>query len=249
MRSEPTAMRVRMMSTRPAMMILPSKTPVCLPPDSWMDLAASPIMVYKPVSVTKYSASPVLTIEPDHSFLPEPGSPSESSRGTSTGSDSPVRAAWSTESSSPSIHMPSAGTTLPPRTRMMSPGTIRNTSSMLKVPSRLTGSLRMRPSLSAEIDACAFISSTKPRVALVMSRAKMIQKSIHEPSDAARRPAISIIAGIVPTNCIANMRQSGSFSSGISFLPQYWICASASALVRPAMLGTSGGTSSSPMRL
>jgi len=84
------------MSTRPAMMIFASKTPTCLPPDSWMALAASPIIVFMPVSVTKHSASPVLRIEPDHSFLPEPGSPSESSRGTCTGIDSPVRAAWST---------------------------------------------------------------------------------------------------------------------------------------------------------
>ena len=51
-------MMVRMMSTRPAMMILPSKTPVCLPPDSWMALAASPIIVLRPVSVTSGSYAP-----------------------------------------------------------------------------------------------------------------------------------------------------------------------------------------------
>ena len=98
-------MTVRMMRTRPAMMILASKTPVCLPPLSWIDLAASPIIVFSPVSVTKASASPVLTMEPDQSLQTfEPSGPSGSSRGTSTGRDSPVRAAWSTSSSSPSIH-------------------------------------------------------------------------------------------------------------------------------------------------
>ena len=60
----------------------------------------------------------------------------------------------------------------------------------------------------AAIEACAFISSMKPRVALVMRSAKMIQKSSHEPSTAERRPAISIIAGIAPTNCLANIFQS-----------------------------------------
>jgi hypothetical protein len=40
----------------------------------------------------------------------------------------------------------------------------------------------------------AFISSTKPRVALVMSRAKMIQKSRYDPRERASRPAISICA-------------------------------------------------------
>mmetsp|Transcript_23918 Transcript_23918/g.61085 ORF Transcript_23918/g.61085 Transcript_23918/m.61085 type:complete len:248 (+) Transcript_23918:2148-2891(+) len=234
MSSEPTAMRVRMMRTRPAMMILASKTPTCLPPDSWMDLAASPIMVCRPVSVTSASHSPTLTIEPDQSFLPEPGSPSESSRGTATGSDSPVRAAWSTASSSPSTHLASAGTTLPPRRKTMSPGTISTTLSGVNLPSRLTGSLRTMPSLRAEMEACALTSSMKPRVALVMRSAKMIQKSTHEPSTAERRPAISIMAGIVPTNCIANIFQRGSFSSGISLRPQTFMACSAWAEVRPS---------------
>jgi len=64
-------------------------------PLSWIDFAASPIIVSRPVSVTKAIASPDLTIDPDHSFFPEPGSPMLSSRGTATGSDSPVSAAWS----------------------------------------------------------------------------------------------------------------------------------------------------------
>ena len=97
------------------------------------------------------------------------------------------------------------------------------TFSGVNLPSRFTGSLRTMPSLSAEIDACAFISSMKPRVALVMRSAKMIQKSMYDPRISDSRPAISIIAGIVPTNCMANMRQSGSFSSGISFLPHFFI--------------------------
>mmetsp|Transcript_5554 Transcript_5554/g.11591 ORF Transcript_5554/g.11591 Transcript_5554/m.11591 type:complete len:234 (-) Transcript_5554:110-811(-) len=233
MSREPTAMRVRMMRTRPAIMILPSKTPTCLPPDSWIDFAASPIIVLRPVSVTRASHSPTLQIEPDQSFFPEPGSPSLSSRGTATGRDSPVSAAWSTASSSPSTHLASAGMTLPPRMKTISPGTISTTLSGVKAPSRLTGSLRTMPSLRAAIDACAFISSTKPRVALVIRRATIIQKSTHEPRTAERMPATSIIAGMVPTNCIANIRQSGSFSSGISFLPYFFICASACALVRP----------------
>ena len=40
--------------------------------------------------------------------------------------------------------------------------------------------------------AWAFISSIKPRVALVMSRAKIIQKSRYDPRERASRPAISI---------------------------------------------------------
>mmetsp|Transcript_5057 Transcript_5057/g.11624 ORF Transcript_5057/g.11624 Transcript_5057/m.11624 type:complete len:224 (-) Transcript_5057:152-823(-) len=222
---------VRMISTRPAMMILASKTPTCLPPDSWMALAASPIMVYMPVSVTKTSASPVLMIEPPQHFLPEPGSPSESSRGTSTGRDSPVSAAWSISRGSSPSQTQSAGTTLPPRRKTTSPGTRKTTSIGLKAPLRLTGSLRTRPSLRAEMDAWAFISSTKPRVALVMSRAKMIQKSRYDPRERASRPAISIIAGMVPTNCMTNIFQSGSFSSGISFLPHFSIAAAAEASV------------------
>ena len=70
------------------------------------------------------------------------------------------------------------------------------------------------PSLRAEMEACAFISSTKPRVALVMRSATMIQKSIHEPSNAERSPAISIIAGMAPTNCIANKRHSCARKAG-----------------------------------
>ena len=65
------------------------------------------------------------------------------------------------------------------------------------------------------MEACAFISSTKPKVAFVMSRAKMIQKSSHEPRTAERRPAISIIAGMVPTNCIANIFQRAAGGRGV----------------------------------
>ena len=48
----------------------------------------------------------------------------------------------------------SAGTTLPPRRKTTSPGTRKTTSMGLKAPLRLTGSLRTRPSLRAEMDAC-----------------------------------------------------------------------------------------------
>ena len=48
-----------------------------------------------------------------------------------------------------------------------------------------------------------------------------------EPRMAERIMAISIIAGMVPTNCMTNMRQSGSFSSGISFFPHSAICSAA----------------------
>ena len=204
------------MRTRPAMMILASKTPTCLPPDSWIALAASPIIVLRPVSVTKASHSPVLRMEPPQSFLPEPGSPSESSRGTCTGIDSPVSAAWSTSSSSPSTHLASAGTTLPPRRKTTSPGTISATLSGVKLPSRLTGSLRIMPSLSAEMDACAFISSTKPRVALVINRQKMIQKSRYEPSERARRPANSICgAGVAGWRTrVSGVRTRGGAQGG-----------------------------------
>lgn len=56
--------------------------------------------------------------------------------------------------------------------------------------------------------------------------------------------ALLTMAGIVPTNCIANMRQSGSFSSGISFLPQMAVCSFASAEDRPAVEGTTAAPSS-----
>ena len=167
-------------STLPDAWILDSSRPTWWPLDSWIDLAASPIIVLSPVSVTSISASPVLMMEPLQSFSPEPGS-SPSSRGTATGSDSPVSAAWSTESSSPCSQRPSAGTTLPPRTKTYSEarrlgkglensglqrqerqttsaGTTSVISIMILLPSRLTGSLRIRPSLRASTELWAFSS-------------------------------------------------------------------------------------------
>lgn len=55
------------------------------------------------------------------------------------------------------------------------------------------------------------------------------------------------IAGTVPTNCMANILQSGSFSSGISFLPHFFIIASAEAVVWPLLLGTMTSSSWSVM--
>ena len=46
------------------------------------------------------------------------------------------------------------------------------------------------------------------------------------------------MAGMVPTNCMANIFQSGSFSSGISFLPHLACAAAAEAVVWPTLLGT-----------
>ena len=45
------------------------------------------------------------------------------------------------------------------------------------------------------------------------------------------RGACRTIAGMVPTNCMTNIFQSGSFSSGISFLPHFSIAAAAEASV------------------
>jgi len=72
----------------------------------------------------------------------------------------------------------------------------------------------------------------------------MIQKSMYEPSEKASTPAISIISGMVPTNCMANIFHSGSFSSGISFRPHLASCALASSVVRPALDGVIGSSTS-----
>ena len=59
---------------------------------------------------------------------------------------------------------------------------------------RPSGSVRRDGSVAcvAARRAWAFISSIKPRVALVTSRAKIIQKSRYDPRERASRPAISI---------------------------------------------------------
>ena len=111
--------RVRKMTTSHTFMIFCSNTPcVSLSEAACTKAAASPISVLSPVLFTLARHSPARTTNPDNKtrwlFL----------SGTLRGIDSPVSADVSTSISSPSTHSQSAGTTMPPLSNTMSPGTI-----------------------------------------------------------------------------------------------------------------------------
>ena len=75
------------------------------------------------------------------------------------GSDSPVRADWSTSISSPSSSRASAGTMSPRRNRMTSPGTNSRAGGLIHAPSRMTRALIASLAFRASIALPAWRSS------------------------------------------------------------------------------------------
>mmetsp|Transcript_17160 Transcript_17160/g.36866 ORF Transcript_17160/g.36866 Transcript_17160/m.36866 type:complete len:207 (-) Transcript_17160:267-887(-) len=193
-------------------------------------------------------------MQPESICLPAPsGSPSRSGRGTFRGIGSPVSAAVSTSMGSPSSHSQSAGTTLPPRRKTMSPGTSSATGRTTIVPSRLVGQVAVMEALRASKLCFALCSSWKPIKAFTTSINVMTAKSAQSSITAANTAAISSIKGIIPTNCFPSMMYQGSMTSGISLRPNSSNRLAASAWERPAIWSSAdpAGTpeAASPMML
>mmetsp|Transcript_76405 Transcript_76405/g.224136 ORF Transcript_76405/g.224136 Transcript_76405/m.224136 type:complete len:416 (-) Transcript_76405:263-1510(-) len=215
--------------------IFTSKTPMLWPDASCTSPAACPISVRRPVSLTSQWPSPCLTMQPESSARPAPAtSPSRSGRGTLRGTGSPVSAAVSTSMGSPSSHSESAGTTLPPRRKMMSPGTNSATGVTTMLPSRFTGTVAVIWDLSASSDCFALLSSRKPMSALTTSIRRMMENIDQSSVTAESAVAMISMMGIIPVNCRSSMRYHGSSFSGISFRPYCCSRAAATCEVSPA---------------
>ena len=135
------------------------------------------------------SVSPCRTMEPENTASPGPAS---------TGSDSPVRADWSTSTGSPSRSRASAGTMLPIRSRTTSPGTTSRDGTVTQVPPRRTSALTASWALRASMALPAWCSSQNPTPALASSSTRMMAKSAQCRSTPDRTTATSIIQGIGP---------------------------------------------------
>ncbi len=151
-----------------------------------------------------------------------------------TGSGSPVRAAWSTDTSSPSRRRASAGTKSPRRRRITSPGTISLAGGALHVPSRLTRAVMASWAFKASIALPACRSSQNPTTALAKSSSRMMKKSGQCRTTPDRTTATSITQGIGPQKYIRNFRRGLVFFSTISFGPYFVSLVAASAWVRPS---------------
>mmetsp|Transcript_95721 Transcript_95721/g.247480 ORF Transcript_95721/g.247480 Transcript_95721/m.247480 type:complete len:211 (-) Transcript_95721:19-651(-) len=162
-----------------------------------------------------------------------------SSHGYFLGIGSPVSAAVSIESWSPSSHSTSAGVSAPPRRWITSPGTSLETPMTSILPSRMQGMVDSILFVSSSSAFLAFSSSRKPRMAFTTSIAAMTAKSGQSSASTEMRQLISSITGMVPTNCFRSIFQSGVSGTGISFGPHCWNRASACAPVRPPR-GSSG---------
>mmetsp|Transcript_6982 Transcript_6982/g.21787 ORF Transcript_6982/g.21787 Transcript_6982/m.21787 type:complete len:213 (-) Transcript_6982:439-1077(-) len=207
-------------TARTTCMIFVSKTPMLWPEASCTRPAAWPISVRRPVSFTSQWPSPCFKMQPESSARPAPGaSPSRSGRGTLRGTGSPVSAAVSTSIGSPSSHSQSAGTTLPPRKKMMSPGTSSAIGITTMLPSRFTGTVAVICDFNASSDCFALCSSWKPMSAFATSMTTMIENIDQSSVTAESTAAISSMNGIIPTNCFRSMKYQGSSFSGISFRP------------------------------
>ena len=150
------------------------------------------------------------------------------------GSDSPVNAAWSTETSSPSSSRASAGTMSPRRRRMTSPGTTSLAGGLIHFPSRFTRALIASLALSASMAFPACRSSQKPTQALAQSSSRMMKKSGQCRTTPDSTTATSIIQGIGPQKYMRNLRKALVFFSSISFGPYLVSRFAASAPVRPS---------------
>jgi hypothetical protein len=114
------------------------------------------------------------------------------------GRDSPVRADWSTDISSPSSKRASAGTMSPRRKRMASPGTNSRAGGVTHLPSRFTRALIANLAFSASMALPAWRSSQKPTVALATNNSRMMKKSGQCLTMPDRTTATSIIQGMGP---------------------------------------------------
>ncbi|ORZ24468.1 hypothetical protein BCR42DRAFT_403016 [Absidia repens] len=138
-------------------------------PDSPTNFAARPKKVLRPVPITTASASPCLTVDPEK--ISSPAS-------FVTGSDSPVKAAWSMETSPWAVtNLPSAGTTSPSLILTISPGTNSAASFVSQTPLRLTLHSGARDAMSALTALPAFRSSKNPIVAFASSKRTIPIKS------------------------------------------------------------------------
>ena len=135
------------------------------------------------------------------------------------GSDSPVSADWSTETSSPSSRRASAGTMSPNRSRMTSPGTSSRAAGVTHLPSRFTRALIASLAFSASIASPACRSSQKPMVAFATSSSRMMKKSGQCRTRPDSTTATSIIHGIGPQKYVRNLRIALVFFSAISLGP------------------------------
>mmetsp|Transcript_148864 Transcript_148864/g.478212 ORF Transcript_148864/g.478212 Transcript_148864/m.478212 type:complete len:375 (+) Transcript_148864:1892-3016(+) len=216
----PASTRDIKMTKRITCMILVSKIPIWWPEDSWTKPAACPISERRPVSFTRQCPSPCLMMQPPRRWRPAPSSsPSRSGRGTFRGMGSPVSAAVSTSMGSPSNHSLSAGTMLPPRRKMTSPGTSSATGKMTMVPSRFVGQVAVIEALRASKLCFALCSSWKPMKAFTTSMSTITPKSGQSSTTAETMAAISNMKGIMPMNCFPSMKYQGSMTSGISLRP------------------------------
>mmetsp|Transcript_70275 Transcript_70275/g.197020 ORF Transcript_70275/g.197020 Transcript_70275/m.197020 type:complete len:202 (-) Transcript_70275:3-608(-) len=156
-----------------------------------------------------------------------------SSEGYFRGRGSPVSAAVSMLSTSPSSQVTSAGVKEPPRRWMTSPGTSCVTPMTWGEPSRrhvMVDSIWFVSSSSAFF---AFISSEKPSKALTMSIAAMTPKSGQSFASAEITQLTSSMTGIVPVNCLRSIFHTGVTAAGISFGPNSSSSSAALSEVRP----------------
>jgi hypothetical protein len=137
----------------------------------------------------------------------------------SAGSDSPVRADWSTWTGSPASSRASAGTMSPRRMRITSPGTSSRAGGVTHLPSRFTRALMASFAFRAAIALPACRSSQNPTTALAQSRIRMMPKSGQWRATADRTTAASIIQGMGPQKYVRNFSSALVFFSSISFGP------------------------------
>mmetsp|Transcript_20495 Transcript_20495/g.67107 ORF Transcript_20495/g.67107 Transcript_20495/m.67107 type:complete len:280 (+) Transcript_20495:236-1075(+) len=215
-----------------------------------------PISVDAAVATTSALPAPYETVVPEKSMLCLAWiSASASATGAVsfiTGTDSPVRSAWSSRSvvDSRATSRESAGTRPPAATRMTSPGTSSEAAMTHNAPSRHTSASLGSYALSASMACSAFDSCHTPTTALSSKMRTMTSGSTRA---CRRSPASSPIArqnetAAAPTsiltsrssNC-ARMRRSHGVggSSGMAFGPCRTIRRSDSARSRPTARSTS----------
>mmetsp|Transcript_5930 Transcript_5930/g.10628 ORF Transcript_5930/g.10628 Transcript_5930/m.10628 type:complete len:310 (+) Transcript_5930:2284-3213(+) len=194
-----------------------------------MSACPAPISVLIPVARMMQYASPCFTVVPDRMSLPY------SSLGYLRGSGSPVRAAVSMLSTSPSIHSTSAGVREPPRRWITSPGTSCVTPMVFGVPSLTQVMVDSIWLVNSRRAFFAFISSRKPRSAFTTTMARITKKSGQSPASAEIMQLISSIMGMAPTNWLRMIFQIGVSTAGISLGPNSSIFWAACAEVRPAL--------------
>ena len=212
-----------MRSVRVILMMTFWKLPTsCVEP---MRAAVLPKKVLMPVDATIPSTSPVTTVEPILQM-----SPSD----ISTGSDSPVSAAWSTWMIMPLQTRQSAGMLAPAPSATRSPGTSSAASVLRHTPSRFTEATGFNEALRAATASPARMSSQKPTKPLRKSSASSVKKSGHSVSSPSMQMARMIMPGMMPVKCEMKIFHFGTRRSGSSLRPHCLSRSAASSSVRPS---------------